>query len=81
MKNIQSKANKSGDSKKEDEQNKPRNHLITDATSPYTFSYMQYGQRKSITVNQTPEEETWPGGALWVRKSILFSIGTSAMIS
>ena len=45
--------------------NKPRNHLVKDATSPYTFSYKQYGQRKSITVNQTPDEDTWPGGALW----------------
>ena len=47
------------------ETNKPRNHLIKDATSPHTFSYTQYGIQKSITVNQTPEEETWPGGALW----------------
>ena len=74
MKNLHSKANKSGDSKKEDEENKPRNHLITDASSPYTFNYMQYGQRKSITVNQTPEEETWPGGALWVSQLIVFRI-------
>lgn len=45
--------------------NRPRNHLITDATKPFTFSFLHYGVKKSITVNQTPDEETWPGGALW----------------
>ena len=45
--------------------NVPRNHICKDASSPYTFTYMQYGQLKSITVNQTPDEDTWPGGALW----------------
>jgi predicted nicotinamide N-methyase len=45
--------------------NKPRNHIVKDATSPYTFTYTQYGQNKSITVNQTPDDDTWPGGALW----------------
>ncbi len=45
--------------------NKPRNHIVKDATSPYTFTYKQYGLQKSITVNQTPDEDTWPGGALW----------------
>ena len=45
--------------------NKPRNHIVTDASSPYTFSYKQYGQQKTITVNQTPDDDTWPGGALW----------------
>jgi len=45
--------------------NRPNNHFIKDATSPYTFNYMQYGVLKSITVNQSNREETWPGGALW----------------
>jgi hypothetical protein len=45
--------------------NRPRNFLVTDATKPYTFSYLQYGKPVSIIVHQTPEEETWPGGALW----------------
>ena len=45
--------------------NRPRNHLVTDATGPYTFAYMQYGKPTSIVVHQTPAEETWPGGALW----------------
>jgi predicted nicotinamide N-methyase len=45
--------------------NKPRNHLVTDATGPYTFTYIQYGKPESITVHQTPDEDTWPGGALW----------------
>jgi predicted nicotinamide N-methyase len=45
--------------------NRPRNFLVTDATKPHIFSYLQYGKPVSITVNQTAEEETWPGGALW----------------
>lgn len=45
--------------------NKPNNHIVKDATRPYTFQYTQYGVQKTITVNQTAEEETWPGGALW----------------
>ena len=45
--------------------NRPRNHLVTDATQPFTFTYQQYGKPASITVDQTPNEETWPGGALW----------------
>ena len=45
--------------------NRPNNHFIKDATSPYTFTYIQYGVPKSITVNQSANEDTWPGGALW----------------
>lgn len=45
--------------------NRPNNHFIKDATSPFTFTYIQYGVSKSITVNQSNNEETWPGGALW----------------
>lgn len=45
--------------------NKPKNHLIKDASSPYTFQVRRYGQTTSITVRQTPEDDTWPGGALW----------------
>ena len=48
-----------------DATNKPRNLLVTDATTPYSFTYSQYGKPTSIIVHQTPEEETWPGGALW----------------
>lgn len=47
------------------DQNKPRNHLIVDASTPFTFKYRQYGDLKSVTVNQRPDEDTWPGGALW----------------
>uniref|UniRef100_A0A7S1ZLV6 Calmodulin-lysine N-methyltransferase n=1 Tax=Ditylum brightwellii TaxID=49249 RepID=A0A7S1ZLV6_9STRA len=59
--------NKASASSKDDaaSTNRPKNHLIMDATSPYTFTYTQYGSKKSITVNQTPNEDTWPGGALW----------------
>jgi predicted nicotinamide N-methyase len=49
----------------EEAPNRPRNFLVTDATQPYTFTYTQYGKPVSITVDQTPDEETWPGGALW----------------
>lgn len=45
--------------------NKPKNHLITDATHPYTFTFSRFGSSTSITVHQTPEESVWPGGALW----------------
>jgi hypothetical protein len=38
--------------------NKPRNHIVKDATSQYTFTYKQYGQTKSVHVNQTPQEES-----------------------
>ncbi|KAG7353754.1 lysine methyltransferase [Nitzschia inconspicua] len=45
--------------------NRPRNFLVTDATKPYTFQYLEYGKPVEITVAQTADEETWPGGALW----------------
>lgn len=45
--------------------NKPRNHVVTDASQPYTYTFKQYGKPASVVVDQTPEEETWPGGALW----------------
>ena len=48
-----------------EEKNKPRNFLVTDATKSFQFSYLQYGKPVSITVNQTPDEDVWPGGALW----------------
>jgi predicted nicotinamide N-methyase len=50
---------------REEVPNRPRNFLVTDATKPYTFSYLQYGKTLSIVVHQTAEDETWPGGALW----------------
>jgi predicted nicotinamide N-methyase len=45
--------------------NQPRNWVVTDATKPYIFKYLQYGKPVCITIHQTPNEETWPGGALW----------------
>lgn len=48
-----------------EETNKPRNHLIVDASTEFSFKYRQYGNVKTITVQQTPDEDTWPGGALW----------------
>ena len=48
-----------------DECNRPRNHIVKDASSEYTFSYKQYGIAKKVSVLQTPDEDTWPGGALW----------------
>jgi predicted nicotinamide N-methyase len=58
MSNIQSSSSSSG-------ANKPRNFLVTDATKPYIFTFLQYGRPVSITVRQTAAEETWPGGSLW----------------
>lgn len=52
-------------SEKDISTNKPRNHVVQDATSPFTFRFKQFGSQKSITVNQTADEDTWPGGALW----------------
>jgi predicted nicotinamide N-methyase len=45
--------------------NRPRNHLIKDATKPFDFLFRRYGVTTTITVHQTPDEETWPGGSLW----------------
>jgi predicted nicotinamide N-methyase len=46
--------------------NCPRNLLVTDATQPFTFSFVgRFGIFTSLTVNQTPDDDTWPGGALW----------------
>jgi predicted nicotinamide N-methyase len=45
--------------------NRPRNHLIRDATTPFTFCFSRFGSQSSVTVLQTAEEETWPGGVLW----------------
>lgn len=46
--------------------NKPRNLLVTDATTPFTFYFSgRFGIHRALTVNQTAAEETWPGGALW----------------
>jgi predicted nicotinamide N-methyase len=45
--------------------NRPRNHLITDATQPFGFNFSRYGLNYKVTVHQTPDEDTWPGGALW----------------
>lgn len=60
--------NNNVDDDNKEEPNRPRNLLITDATQPFTFTFSHGGATKtttSITVHQTPEEETWPGGALW----------------
>jgi predicted nicotinamide N-methyase len=45
--------------------NRPRNYLVTDATQPFEFAWLQYGKPTEIVVQQTPNEDTWPGGALW----------------
>ncbi len=47
------------------ETNRPRNFLVRDATKPFEFSFLQYGKPASIVVQQTAQDETWPGGALW----------------
>jgi hypothetical protein len=48
-----------------DETNRPRNHLITDATHPVGFTFTRFGSKHTVTVQQTAAEDTWPGGALW----------------
>jgi len=60
-----SKKNVKKTSEKDSSTNKPRNHVVQDATSPFTFNFKQFGSQKSVTVNQTADEDTWPGGALW----------------
>lgn len=46
--------------------NKPRNMMVTDATTPLQMSWTgQFGTQRSITVQQTADPETWPGGAVW----------------
>lgn len=39
--------------------NRPKNHLIVDATKPYSFSFLKYGREEKVTVDQTAEEATW----------------------
>ena len=45
--------------------NKPRNLLLLDASGPLTFQFRQYGTPITLTFDQTAEESTWPGGAVW----------------
>lgn len=45
--------------------NKPRNHFVLDATKPFQFDYTKFGAKEGITIYQTANEDTWPGGALW----------------
>ena len=63
------KGKKSSVSSAEEEEspgtNQPRNFLVRDATKPFEFSFLQYGKPASIFVEQTAQDETWPGGALW----------------
>jgi predicted nicotinamide N-methyase len=54
------------DTSSNDGTNKPRNLLITDATKPFILTFVgRFNIHHSLTVHQTPAEETWPGGALW----------------
>lgn len=46
--------------------NRPRNLLIQDATTPFTFSFRgPFDVPTSVTVHQSASDDTWPGGALW----------------
>lgn len=45
--------------------NRPRNYLIKDATEPFDFAFCLFGTSTTITVYQTPDDDVWPGGALW----------------
>ena len=54
--------------------NRPKNHLIVDATKPYCFSFLKYGREKKVTVDQTAEEATWREFASSVIKSFSHSL-------
>jgi predicted nicotinamide N-methyase len=46
--------------------NKPRNILITDATQPFEFSFKgRFAIHNTFRIQQTPDDQTWLGGALW----------------
>jgi len=46
--------------------NKPRNLMVTDATSPLQLAWTgRFRLRHCITVHQTAQQDTWPGGAVW----------------
>lgn len=46
--------------------NKPRNFFITEATKPVQFEFTgRYRIHHAVRVQQTADDETWPGGALW----------------
>lgn len=60
-----SRTRKTTESRNE-EPNKPRNLLVTDATHTFTFSFLgRFSKHQQLTVFQRPDEDTWPGGALW----------------
>lgn len=46
--------------------NKPRNLMVTDATAPLQFAWTgKYRIHHCLTIEQTADQETWPGGAAW----------------
>jgi len=47
------------------EKNIPRNIFLKDADSMFAFEFTMYGEKKTVVVNQSSAEETFPGGALW----------------
>lgn len=49
-----------------DSGNRPRNLMVLDATSPLDFGFSdRFGTRRTITVHQSADDDTWPGGACW----------------
>lgn len=61
-------ANNENNNKREGQQdaNRPRNFYVTDATQPFMYSFKgRFGIQTTLTIHQSPAEETWPGGALW----------------
>jgi Lysine methyltransferase len=63
--------------------NKPRNFIVTDATTPVQVAWTgRFRLHHSITVHQTADQETWPGGALWdmgwCMAQLLIGISSSA---
>lgn len=47
------------------EANRPRNLLVKDANHPFQLALKTNYDIVRLTVHQTPNDETWPGGALW----------------
>lgn len=55
-----------GASSEKETANKPRNVMVLDATAPLQFAWQgRFGLQHVVTVDQTPDEDTWPGGAVW----------------
>jgi len=60
--------------------NRPRNWIAVDATQPFTLSFVRYGKPVTLRLRQTPDEETWPGGAVWDMGILLAQLLVASVI-